>query len=69
MDLEQHHAALDAFANISFLIYRYAELEKIYHERKDKESEFEKCLVNLYGVVLGCEVALLHHFRRNGFCR
>ncbi|GAM37911.1 ankyrin repeat protein [Talaromyces pinophilus] len=68
-DLEQHQGALDAFSEISFLIYRYAHVESIYHKRNIKEARFEECLVELYKAVLDCEVALLHHFRRHGFLR
>lgn len=61
-DLEQHQGALDAFSEISFLIYRYAQVDSIYHKRKNKEAKFEDGLVDLYKAVLECEISLLHHF-------
>ncbi|PGH10978.1 hypothetical protein AJ79_05129 [Helicocarpus griseus UAMH5409] len=69
VDLEQHYAALEAFSSLSFLIYQYGELEGIYHGRKNRDTELEKCLVDLYAIVLECQVALVHHFQRNGFVR
>ncbi|KAL2793217.1 hypothetical protein BJX66DRAFT_232430 [Aspergillus keveii] len=68
LDIEQYYAALDAFSDLSLLVYRYKSVEDFYRSQ-ESDTVFEKQLVKLYRMVLECQVALIAHFRRNGLLK
>ncbi|KAL3471036.1 hypothetical protein BJX99DRAFT_238235 [Aspergillus californicus] len=68
LDIEQYYAALDAFSDLSLLVYRYKSVEDFYWSQ-ESDTVFEEQLVKLYRMVLECQVALIAHFRRNGLLK
>ncbi|KAF2116140.1 hypothetical protein BDV96DRAFT_43585 [Lophiotrema nucula] len=67
-EFEQHAAALDVFSSISLLIHQYEKIDVVYQKR-EKDSTFENCLVDLFGKVLEREVMLVHYLKSNGFLK
>ncbi|EAW21026.1 Ankyrin repeat protein [Aspergillus fischeri NRRL 181] len=68
LDIEQYYAAMDAFSDLSLLVYRYESVDNFYRSQ-ETDTVFEQQLVKLYKMVLECQVALIAHFRRNGLLK
>lgn len=68
---EQNAAALEGLGQISPIITRYAKVEELYLEQKQKQPEtnlkqdFRAQVVNLYASILVYQVAIISHSKRH----